>query len=394
MSWVDTADVDNFDQYLERDPGIDVVTRPLVHMSPHDVSVQNITLPNDQPFLFAVLIRDQIRSQSEDADSFFAAVQSTMDDPILMVFASRDESMVGRCTTVQRVGACIAVTLVHSSITFDDIADYANIHAMERFSALHRNLRSLLMDGHPDDRSTFQDAISDCGMLAAFKTQLHMTRWMPEIDARRTGGAGGEPPNLCALFADARGPVQHISDVPDGVRCAATLMGGLVAIVCRDADDVDHGRVCHDFVTSLGARVIFSVSQRKEVVIDKLNSAGLSYLYKRNAHESYSPCVGVCGVSMMHIARVIGPACDLANACRDNFNNSGASCHDELDRLLEDACDGRAQELVEMHRQELVDARAVFARVIDRNLERIKARLWRPNGRLATTLIGGWSESC
>jgi hypothetical protein len=49
------------------------------------------------------------------------------------------------------------------------------------------------------------------------------------IDARRTGGAGGEPSNLCALFADARGPVQQVSDIPDG-EDLASLGNNVIAI--------------------------------------------------------------------------------------------------------------------------------------------------------------------
>jgi hypothetical protein len=57
--------------------------------------------------------------------------------------------------------------------------------------------------------------------------------------------------------------------------------------------------------------------------------------------------------------------------------------------LLEEARDGDTQEAVEVHQQQLSCARDVIVETIDRNPERIKARLWHPENLLQTCWANG-----
>jgi hypothetical protein len=54
----------------------------------------------------------------------------------------RDEHIAGRCVTVQRMGACIVVTIVHSCITLDDIADLAYVEGLASYAELRDELNS------------------------------------------------------------------------------------------------------------------------------------------------------------------------------------------------------------------------------------------------------------
>jgi hypothetical protein len=382
MSWVDNEDVDSFQECLFDERGLDIHTSPLTHMSAHDISLQNISSPDEQPFLFATLIRDSVCDQSDDADSFFSTVEETLEKPALLVFASRDESVVGRCATVQRMGACIAVTIVHSCITLDDITDLAYVEGLESYVELHDELHFYMTAAHPHRCRVYLHALDDSSMLMATKVQLHLAKWMPKINSRQEGDAHGGVPDLAVLFANARGPVRQVTDVPDSVRCAITLMGGQVAVICVATDGKE--RLASDnFAGSLGARLVFMVSQHKTVLIDHLTS---TVVFLRPDW----PQIVMWGISMMHLAHVIGPACDLGSECGRKLC-SGESCHQDLKRLLEEACDARAQKTIEVHHQQLADARSVIGRTVLSSLGRVKARLWRPDGPLVTSMMSEWS---
>jgi hypothetical protein len=383
MSWVTATDLESHMDELREDLGIDVQWEPSVDRSPHDILFNNLESDIDeQAFLFSVLIRDKIVAPSEDADSFFSDTESRTDGtcPVLMVYASRDETLVGRCVTVQRVGLCIAVTIVHSDINIHDVSLSAYVEGMYHFHDLADHLSSLDEQG---PRHIMEDSLKDCGMLVAFKTLRLVTRHMSEIDPiQEEGDTYGAAPDLVALFAHARGPVQQVEAVPHGVRCAATLMGGAVAVMYTGEGDDDVTR--NAFIKSLGVRVAFIASHHDTRELE-LSSANMS---TKRCDKHKVVHIHTRGVSMMHLAHVIGPACDLANEeyRRIYYRNQ------VMVRLLEDGCNWRVQKVVNAHQQELLDAKAVFARTINRNLERIKTHLWRPTGRLVSTMIDDWSE--
>lgn len=390
MSWVNAVELDSHLDDLRDEPvNLDLQWESPVDSGPHDILFNNLEVdPDEQPFLFSVLIRDKIYDPSEDADSFFSDTEITTHLPILMVFASRDERLVGRCVTVQRVGVCIAVTIVHSDIEIYDVTSCVHVEGMDRFHMLANNLSTL---EHPGIRSIFDFSLKDFGMLVALKIKHIVTTQTSEVDyLREEGNTYGAAPDLAALFADARGPVQQVEDVPSGIRYAATLMGGLVAVMRTGEDYAYETRDA--FIKSLGVRVVFIASHHDTHELE-LSWAHMS-IKEYDGDEHKTVYIHTRGVSMMHLAHVIGPACDLANEhYHKNPPPISAYFTRHMVRLLEDGCDWRTQETVDAHQQEILNAKAVFARTINRNLERIKAHLWRPTGRLAATMTEGWQES-
>jgi hypothetical protein len=195
---------------------------------------------------------------------------------------------------------------------------------------------------------------------------------------------------LLALLAGAPGPIEAVA--PTGAALSvATIMGGDVAIVCVQ-DDGDGHTEADDAVDHLdGVRVVFVVSQTVTRQPDFEVYAAVHGSFPREGTKKV--VVDVRGVTTAHVAHVIEDAVRIALVCRQGIvTRMEWAGMPELRKLLTTACTPAAHRSVLARRRVRAEALLTIDRVVEARLERIKARLWHPDGRLARAMVAGWES--
>lgn len=319
------------------------------------------------------------------ADKYFSNLP--VSDAGIAIFASRDESLTGRCMSVQRRGASLAVTLVHSQLEFVDIVDAIwHIHEdLEAFSLLHSMIQDVI-EGYSiaeAEANTCLKAGTQGVDLATIRLLQHLDRRLwKDMNARDTAdGAYGQPPDLSKLLEHAPGPVVQIPDLPEDV-CGVTIMGGDVAVLSTPTDEGGH-MVMSDIRMSLAnARAVFVVYQHIHFVTDLSPDVTV---YRSGRPGAPKVCVDVRGVPVAHVTHIIEVALRPALI----YLRTGLA-QEVLEHLLTKPCTRTIEASIEARHHARVRAYQTIARAVDANLEAIKARLWRPDGRLAMAMFAHW----
>jgi hypothetical protein len=226
-----------------------------------------------------------------------------------------------------------------------------------------------------------QVAIHDSATVVALNARVILDEMVTEMNSRGPeGGWLGNAPDLPTLLANAPGPLVEVVKSRGVIRSAVTIMMGTVVVACIKSDEPG-GMGPKDFLSSIpGVQVVFYVSQHKYSMTE-----GLAYVGPGLANEILE--VDVRGLTMMHIAHIIEAAAESAFVHKRDFSRFRG---EQLAQVLESACDNAAYADVGARRARRARAEDIIARTLDKNMERIKARLWRPCGRLAQTMIAKW----
>lgn len=381
MSWVTFDDAADFSARM-RSVGSTalawVPVAPDLRSRPGDATFHNILPGTAAGPKYAVLLRERVPACG-DADAFFAAAEAAARPrPVVAVFVSRDESVVGRCTTVQACGTnSMAVTLVHSHV---DVGRVSQLLVESNAVMARHELNAERVRRLSGDPGAIASVLDDL----AFVVFVALKRY---VDcAGRVLGACGEAPDLVALSADVPGLVTPVlaANGRRYVRAAATfeLPGCVVAVVHVDvvgtwwsADD--------DFVRRLlGVRVVFVVGSGWAGALECDNVSTSPW----GVEGTTMLVVNVRDVPVAHVVHVIEPATDAALRCPDALA--------ELKSVLGRACDADTDARIRQRRGERSRARAVrvIARAVDANLDGILKRLWRPDGGLARGLAAKWHD--
>jgi hypothetical protein len=104
-------------QFLTPDGVLD--TSPIVETTDRlNFSVNNLEISDtyEDPFVFALCVRETLRRMDDVDRFFFEAEAKRKNKPSLVVFASTDESVTGRSTSVYRKGSAIFVTWIEAVV--------------------------------------------------------------------------------------------------------------------------------------------------------------------------------------------------------------------------------------------------------------------------------------
>lgn len=399
----------------------------------NDSTIHNLSDIDDlEPFICAVHVPACMRSVREP-DSFFALAESrsTFRRPALLIFASRDETLAGRFACVQHDGLVIAVTIVDSRLNEPSLVSmvgemYHEMHQLDRHvrslfeiydafqpgdhraSACHELLSYVssniashadrAVDNVVDRISTANRGRHPCN-AAALEGVHHpdipfLSGWSsPQLSTPTNNlaveGTVRAPPSFDALVAGGSvpGPIATYTcslqgELPPGsMFTAATVMGGDVAIAC--VGDSSHVSTARQFLNGHGGvRVVIVVCHA--IACDPDLHASLNLCSINNAL-----CVELYGIPVTHVMTVLEDATKLALACRRRIIEDGVWCDQEkLRTLLMHPCNRWTQ--LRVITRSLARQRAI--RAVDRattsNLDRIKAKLWRPDGRLVANMVG------
>ena len=368
----------------------------------------------EDPFMFMVRVTDRLE-RAGDPDSFFSRAMAETEflttaghaypdarRPGLIVFASRDETVAGRCVTVQTAGACVAVTIVDARLIPDHIAvlllwmrqmlaDYDRSYT-DATMAMHR-IRSV-----PGPVS-FEDAVYALGRSREVARDYlvdKLRRFIRERDicANLLDDDDGTVsdyipvilgPDLGRLLREAPGPIVVIANanLPDGVFAAASFAGGDAALIALDDVDDHHWSDKVETVRKASfthARVVIAVAPRAQ---SPQNRVGLTRVTLTDGHRLVR--IKTNGVSIAHIAYVA----EQAYLAALNFMNGvdGQDVFGGVAAWTDGACSLESIRRIVERRVARERARRTIADTIAKNLECIKARLWRPEGRLVKGMV-------
>jgi hypothetical protein len=312
-------------------------------------------------------------SSASSPDAFFEfGIDHLRGQPGVMLFLSCDESVLGRCTTVSRSGAAIAITLVDSRIDPSSLCEYCFEHEMASFAHWARELRMAVNR----DKANYElrravDRAKDAGaerMVTIFAKGLftynpaRSTRTVPDI--------------ACLLGRTEHGPVVRVDHAYEAIASIATIRGGRVAIICTDDGDIRTELVAFDGAITPEvqmAELVFVVSQNSKREWDP----SYVHLMRAGDQDTHRYLIWCDGVSAAHLVHVIDEAVAIGYRAIDNADNFGDALISN-ERLLTHPCDREVNLRVLANRVKASRLRHAMGRFVDANLETIKARLWAP----------------
>lgn len=382
-------------------------------------------------FLVAVCVPARLHDAG-DPDRFFASAYDNVlasttrvsteeyDDefpgderPAIFVFATRDESVAGRCASVQTIGGCVALTIVDSRLTQFGIPRTISelSHALARYDTLFTQvMRHTLYNGSRYGGQLL-DVVKDAGEMALEKL-VNRTRstveahWYPrhrndsdEDDSDNDSDESdeeGNAPNLTRLLCSGVGGLGAIEaiaaeDLPAGAMAASTFANGDAAMVvihkpCPGVS-FDYATRVAERVSGLACRVLIAIElqHREQAHTYKWRDRLSSYTLFRD-HAEPIVCISACGVSVAHATHVaeIVYRCALRGRHGDHHERRDIA---RISNVLERACTSAEELDIAGLREARAMAVATIKRTVSANLGSIKARLWRPDGRLATRMV-------
>lgn len=360
-----------------------------------------------------VVFRHRASDAFEPATFFAAEPQSGSDTyRHIYVFATPDESVHGRTATIMRPehgrGRHACVMIADSRLdgtrlghvlrcfmwavndlrcTFDDLEhlDVKPVYA-EVKEKLATEDPFATLDGMPvaflkafvgnamRSKSMIEARLhraAHTGLCAAL--ERHLATWSRECDGSR--------PNLFALFSDAPGPVTA-GAFPHTVAYA----GGRVHVAMTESEHVE--RMGHD---DDGLCVAFRAAGIDEGVPVGILIAATARTEPTawTALLNGRPRMVVAGVSAAQVACMAYPIHAVLTAAVNTAGPSGVDhdIHVKTDAMVEYAPSTATLSSVRAMVAERDRASATIARFVQRHLETVKARLWRPDGRLAQCTI-------
>lgn len=369
-----------------------------------------------------------------DPDEYFASHVRETDACDLIVFASRDESVFGRCAQLMRIGttdrsrpavlAC-AVTVVDSRMTGELLGGLISEMGV-RIGAMNADKKSLKMlrpDPNIIDHHSFAEGdawvYDDLeGLAGAGHDRLfgRVTQFLFEdlrtvLETNVRGwprDALGMGPDMLRMFSGTTlgeptllRPVEKWDEYKHtvGKAGAISLAGGAVQVALADATDM-HWR--HTLVASgahdaqawnanliskwydtlrsagIGGATVQGTSSARVLVQPGDRLVNCDNVSVRNLLDGTVVYL-VRGVPLSHVASVL--ECFVA---MDNVQDIAGMLRRALDRrsLVKLADIKRARS----------DAAAAIARSVDAHLASIKAHLWRPHGPLHVTQLNKYHD--
>jgi hypothetical protein len=149
-------------------------------------------------------------------------------------------------------------------ITLDDIADLAYVEGWRATQSFADEFLIYMTAAHLTG-AAYQHALSDSCTLMATRVQLHLAKWMPDINSRQRTMNTEERPISLFRHHGARGDKWRTSRL----RPLRNHTDGRTGRRDRNTTDGDE-RLASDAFGLLGARLVFVVSQHKTVLIDHL----------------------------------------------------------------------------------------------------------------------------
>ena len=347
-------------------------------------------IPSDAKYAFALNLADQVTSASAP-DAFFAwASKEIPAQPAILMFLSRDESTIGRCSSVQTVGGTVTVTLVDDRLVGfpDDILSMHSSGDLGSFSRTVRRLMSMqdLAKTCVDNSNALEAAIQNTADVLASRVRkvldedsLSNSPWLPRtspyLDTR------GAFPDIAKLFTHVRGPVWHAIE-PDsigGLAARVSIMGGDVII--NLSSDENWPDACQRGMATTKPSMVFRVQ------IPTVNDVSLgTSIYQGQFGRPVS--VNVEGTPLSHIVHVIDEAVDAIHSWElETVEANKSNLERKVIRILTSACDASAHDRALSARVRARRLSHALARTLDANLETIKAHLWRPGGRLVAAMM-------
>lgn len=263
----------------------------------HTLSTDTKSVMYDPSCRFSVHFRKHVQ-RCGVIDEYFAAAEAAMDNdrPGLVIFASKDDSVVGACHSVQtdlRSRKSIYVTLVNSTLTGRVLCDI--------FEACQGDLGFKAFDGHV--QHMVMKKVRQKSLVDARHLQIaidNSVRLMSEGVQRIVHGM--MYPSLLEVgkYPDVRGMLDYGGYVTrDAGHGAASLRNGTVLVVATaPLDTTVTGR--HD--------IKFDIRMR-----DEFNEiGGASFVHVATNPVTKALEIVTIGISMAHVCLMIGTAIELA----------------------------------------------------------------------------------
>jgi hypothetical protein len=344
-------------------------------------------IPSTAKYAFGMHLADKITSASAP-DAFFAwASREIPAHPAILVFMSLDESVLGRCSSVQTIGGIIAITLVDDRLIGfpEDILSMDYTCDLACYSQTVRRFISMQeiadTSRRCDDSNALQAAIRNTSELMAVRVRkvLHEDGLANSPWIYCYPQTCGSFPDVSKLFTHVRGPVEvkYAFDT-DGQAAAVRIMGGDVAIhLTRDVNGANIDLLSH----FIHATIVFFVH------IPEVNDSASTGFHQHQAGNRVD--VYVDGVPPSHVIHVIDEAVETIRLWRtETVPTTKLDLKRKLVHILTSACDASAHDRALSARVRTRRLSHALARTLDANLEAIKAHLWRPGGRLVAAMMG------
>ena len=392
-----------------------------------DVSVGNIRANDGDeplhqppaPFLIALHARSAVRSAGE-ADAFFAAATDAaaaparpQPRPVLMVFATRDEAVMGRTCTVQAGSSAIAITIADARLAARDLVEVVGRlgEPMQRFDDMVTEMADYADAARVRDvaaaamfPATTRTHLLDIGLRSTTARALGHARDLVVERARRVvedvvwrlqctaHHSAALPPDMAVLTAACRGPVvvHPTADLPPGVLGAAEFAAGDAALIVSACECGEPARAAWAIVSTCqrfaAARVVVIAAAADAESHDAPAEVSIGM----RVCQECTPAIVVetRGVSVTRVAHlcecVYGAALDARRAIMEHAE---WNLCDEIENMLVPAGSSASELAVAALRAQRVHAHAVIARYVRTGLADIKARLWHPSGRLARRMV-------
>ena len=334
----------------------------------------------EQDYAFGVNFAHQVTSAAAP-DAFFAwASERILGKPAVLIFISLDDTILGRCFSIQTVGGIIAITLVDKRFQRFPALTLAEA-PLKRYNRVVCTLQSIRDTSCSTTESTILDeSINDSATLVAKQIREVLGEEYPDAcelqwpGAHQTMREAGRMPDLAKLLStNVRGPVEMVKNAANVA--IAKVMGGKLAIVFET--DPDHAT---DLPALQTAEIIFCF---KATAID--DDPVRTWVRDDTAAGHVRIIAVVQGIPPSHVIHVIEDAAYAANVLLYEFTTHNV---DKLVHILTSACDASAHDRALSARVRTRRLSHALARTLDANLEAIKAHLWRPDGRLVAAMIG------
>lgn len=311
---------------------------------------------------FAINFREHV-IHHKDPDVFFSGAENLRCGRMgLFVFASKDESLTGRCNMVQHSNDSIFVTVINSEVTALDLFSILSDGGEGDIFQLDthvREMKALKKKSSTYYRRHIQVSIDNFVLIVAKRIEAQVQR-IPELEPWDDEDLfeTAQIPNIEKVLAGSQDPLHRMEN---GV---VTIRDGTIAF-----------EPSFDATVPRTTRVAFEIRDLHSFYSTEVNSVIVSL--------GSVVSITTIGIPMAHICYVLDVAIDLALKIR-SFD---CEAYHQLQDLLQNVCDKKTIAAIEKKVEAKKKAIATVARILKQNLHQIKAKLWRPDGVLVRKMI-------
>lgn len=313
---------------------------------------------------FAISFREHV-THRRNPDIFFSKAESLRHGRMgLFVYASKDESLTGRCNMIQHSDGSIFVTIINSEVTGMDLHGvFYDNHKGDIFAldAHVDEMKALQKISSPDFYMAIQLSIDNFVLLVARRIEDSIAS-IPQTYSDDEDEETFEPaeiPNFETVLAGSQDPLKKVNNdvmtIRDDTVAFKLRMNAVVPTATKVTFEVRGNSPCHIFNSS---KVIIIIAPSSVHIL-------------------------TCGVPLAHVCYVLDLAIDLAL----KIDNHDCPAYQQLKKLLENVCSLDTVADIEEREDSKKRAILTMTRMLDRNLPYIKAKLWRPDGELVRKMI-------